>query len=105
MNENTSDTTIIVNGVEYAPVVDLTPSATQIVIAQRGWIFVGEVTRDGDDLVIVNAKNIRTWGTSKGLGELVNGPTSSTKVDDYGTVRLHHLAVVARLDANPGAWK
>ena len=63
----------------------------QIVIAQRGWVFVGEVERSGgDDVTITNAKCIRRWGTTKGLGELaLNGPLKSTVLDPMGTVRLH----------------
>lgn len=77
----------------------------QIVIAQRGWVFVGDVERSGDDVTISNAQNVRRWGTSKGLGELAtNGPTKSTVLDPYGTVRLHALAVVASLDCNPANW-
>lgn len=77
----------------------------QIVIAQRGWVFVGDVTRDGDEVVIANAQNIRRWGTTKGLGEIAaNGPTGNTKLDPFGTVRLHSLAVVAALDCVADKW-
>ena len=94
------------DGVEYvrADSVDLTPSTTQIVVAQRGWVFVGRVSEVGDDLVISDAQNIRRWGTSRGLGELVSGPLPGTTVDPYGTVRMHRLAVVARLDVDGDAW-
>jgi hypothetical protein len=77
----------------------------QIVIAQRGWIFVGDVTRDGDEVRIDNAQNIRRWGTTKGLGEIAAaGPTKSTVLDAMGTVRLHSLAVIATLDCTESAW-
>ena len=77
----------------------------QIVIAQRGWVFVGDVTTNGDNVTIENAQCIRRWGTTRGLGEIAkNGPTASTKLDDFGTVRLHALAVVAALDCEAGKW-
>jgi hypothetical protein len=95
---------IIVDGVKYVPASDAAASPTQIVVAQRGWVFAGQVSQEGDDIVIRDAKNIRTWGTTKGLGELVNGPLSGTKHDPYGTVRLPALSVVARLDAKAGSW-
>jgi len=77
----------------------------QIVIAQRSWIFVGDVERSGDDVTITNAQCIRRWGTTKGLGELAkNGPTKNTILDDMGTVRLHALAVVASLDVEVASW-
>lgn len=59
----------------------------KIVVADRGWVFVGDVTANDDGSVTIdNAKNIRVWGTTNGLGQLRNGPTESTIVDDYGTV-------------------
>lgn len=77
----------------------------QIVIAQRGWVFVGDVERSGDDVTINNAQCIRRWGTTRGLGELARGgPLSSTALDDMGTVRLHALAVVAAIDCEAGKW-
>jgi len=75
------------------------------VIAQRGWVFVGEVERSGDDVIITNAKCIRRWGTTNGLGQLAaNGPQKATVLDDMGTVRLHQLAVVASIDCEARKW-
>lgn len=80
-------------------------SQKQIIIAQRGWVFVGNVTRNGDEVVITDAKCIRRWGTTKGLGELAaKGPTSSTVLDPMGTVRLHSLGVVASVDCEATKW-
>ena len=77
----------------------------QIVIAQRGWVFVGDVEKSGDDVTINNAQCIRRWGTTNGLGEIAkNGPTSNTVLDDMGTVRLHSLAIVASLDCEASKW-
>lgn len=97
---------ITLDGVAYvrADQVSVEASAKQIVVGQRGWVFVGDVSEDGDDLVIGNAQNIRIWGTERGLGQLVAGPTSETKYDPYGVVRLPKLSVVARINVNEGAW-
>ena len=72
----------------------------QIVIAQRGWVFVGKVsTPNESEVVIENAKNIRRWGNTNGLGQIAkDGPTSSTQMDDYGTVTIHPLAIIARIN-------
>lgn len=71
----------------------------QIIIAQRGWVFVGKVVENKDQITIEDAKNIRRWGTVKGLGQLAKeGPTEKTVLDEYGTVRLHPLSIVARID-------
>ena len=95
--------TITVDGVDYAPA---TPedSPVRIVILQRGWVVVGYWSRDGEDVTITRAKVIRRWGTTAGLGELVDGPTADTVLDPAGTVRAHILGVVATLDADTEAW-
>ena len=77
----------------------------QIVIAQRGWVFVGDVKRSGDDVTITDASCIRRWGTTKGLGEIaLKGPTKATVLDPMGTVRMHALAIVATVDCEESKW-
>lgn len=102
--------TISINGTDFIPSTALNgleagPTERRIVIAQRGWCFVGLWSEDGDNVTLTDASVIRTWGTTKGLGELAaSGPTSTTKLDPAGTVRLHRLAVVATLDVTGGSW-
>lgn len=97
---------ITLDGVAYVRADQVCTEATekQIVVGQRGWVFVGDVSEDGDDIVIGNAQNIRRWGTTKGLGQLANGPLADTKYDPYGVVRLPKLSVVARINVAEGAW-
>lgn len=76
----------------------------RIVVLQRGWVVVGDVHTAGDELVITDARIIRRWGTSRGLGELVDGPLAETKLDDAGTVRAHVLGVVLALDVKAEKW-
>lgn len=107
--EPTMSDTVTINGVEYLPAdalkgVDRGPTERRIVIAQRGWVFVGLWNQDGDDITLTDASVIRVWGTTNGLGELRHGPLSDTKLDPAGTVRLHRLAVVATLDVEGGSW-
>lgn len=74
-------------------------SIHKLVVCQRGFVYAGDVSRQGDYLVIRNAVNVRRWGTNRGLGELAaKGNQSETKADDAGTVRVHQLAVVALID-------
>lgn len=80
-------------------------TGTAIVVLDRGFVYVGKVTVDGDWCCIENAKNIRVWGTTNGLGELVNGPTKSTKLDAVGSVRAPMRAVISIIDANDEKWK
>jgi len=58
-----------------------------IVIADRGWVYVGQIEIDGIICHISNCKNIRRWGTKNGLGEIAkSGPTEKTIYDEYGDV-------------------
>ena len=73
----------------------------KIVVCQRGFVYAGDVSREGDYIVVRDAVNIRRWGTNRGLGELARkGNQSDTKADDAGTVRVHELAVVAMIDCS-----
>ena len=82
-----------------------TTTRKQIVVLDRGFVYVGDVTREDDFLRIDNAYNVRRWGTSKGLGELAHeGPMRNTLMDPAGTMRAPLRAVIALLDCAPAAW-
>lgn len=76
----------------------------KIVILQRGWIFVGRFSKVGQECKLDDAKCVRNWGTTKGLGELASGPTSKTILDDAGSVRFHEMTVIATIDADESKW-
>jgi hypothetical protein len=76
----------------------------QIVVLDRGFVYVGDVSIDRDFVVIEHAKNIRVWGTTKGLGELRGGPLSNTTLDDVGTVRAPVRALIHLIDVDSGKW-
>ena len=76
----------------------------RIVILQRGWVFVGVLTKNGTQYSLDTGFNIRQWGTTKGLGELVNGPLSNTKLDPIPHTEFHELTVVAMLKVNASKW-
>ncbi len=78
----------------------------KIVVLQRGWVYIGVFVRDGNDCKLHNAYCIRTWGTTKGLPELVHGPTNSTKLDKCeGVVEFDYLTVVHTITVNAEKWK
>lgn len=103
-------TEIEVNGTKYVPkdtvkTVEYTGDI-KIVILQRGWIYVGRFEKDGNNCKIHQGSNIRTWGTTKGLPELVHGPTSSTKLDKCeGVIEFDWLTVVHTITVNQDKWK
>jgi hypothetical protein len=76
---------------------------TQIVVLDRGFVYVGKVTISGDFVLIEDAKNLRVWGTTKGLGELRDGPTGKTVTDDAGTVRAPLRALISLIEVG-GRW-
>jgi hypothetical protein len=77
----------------------------KIVVLQRGWVYVGRFERNGNDCKLHNASCIRVWGTTKGLPELVNGITSSTKLDKcQGVVEFDWLTVVHTITVNQSSW-
>src|SRR3990167_5340438 len=80
-------------------------SEVKIAILQRGWVFVGKFSKEGSACKLTDAYNIRTWGTTKGLGELASdGPTESTKLDKVNDVVFHELTVVALIDTDSKVW-
>ena len=98
--------TLMIDDVQYvrADSVKRTEGEIKIVVLDRGFVYVGAVKMDGDFVVITGAKNIRVWGTSKGLGELVNGPLSGTKLDQVGTVRAPLRALISMIDVEQSKW-
>ena len=76
----------------------------KIVVLDRGFVYVGRVATEGDFVVISSAKNIRKWGTSNGLGELVSGPLANTVLDTIGTVRAPLRAVIHMIEVEQSKW-
>ncbi len=81
-------------------------SGFAIVVLDRGFVYVGDVEISGDWCVIQNARNIRYWGTKKGLGELaLDGPKKETRLDAIGTIRAPMRAVISVIDTKADKWK
>lgn len=76
-----------------------------VAILTRGWVFVGRATVEDGWCVLTDAKNVRRWGTTRGLGQLAKeGPQPNTKLDDGGTVRAPVTALVGLIDCEEEAW-
>jgi hypothetical protein len=78
-----------------------------IVVLQRGWVAVGDLTVDGDQCVISDASIVRRWGTTKGLGELAErGPLPNTSLDPAPSgIRCHVYSIVCTFPCNASAWR
>jgi hypothetical protein len=99
--------TVTVDGKTYVEQGTEEPknSNIKIVILQRGWVMVGRWSQKDDMCSLDNAYVIRTWGTTKGLGELaLEGKKSSTKLDKAGHVEFHQLTIVATLNCVEEKW-
>jgi hypothetical protein len=76
-----------------------------IVILDRGFVYVGDVTMSDQWCVITNAKNVRRWGTSQGLGELAaKGPQPETKLDMGGTIKAPSRALIGLIKCDVASW-
>lgn len=112
--------TITVNNEVYVAEVDhkkalkgvkVQPTKIQIVVLQRGWVYIGRFSQKGEVCTLQNAYNIRRWGTEFGLGELAqkgpiaegvgNGPT---KLDKNSDVHFHEMTAVLRMDVDESKW-
>ena len=76
----------------------------QIVVIDNGFVHVGDCSISDGFLRIENARNIRVWGTTRGLGELRGGPTSKTTHDEAGTLIVPANRIVFFLEVT-GGWK
>lgn len=100
---------VTIDGIDYIPaskVKQNQDSPIKIVILQRGWCLVGRFEKKGSECKLYDASVIRTWGTTKGLGELANdGPKTATKLDKCnGLVEFDYLTVVASIACDESKW-
>lgn len=101
---------IEINGKTYVPIdsVSKSPNYTspiRIVVLQRGWVYIGRFSKEGNLCKLHNSYCIRTWGTTKGLQELVNGATCSTKLDKCdGVVEFDWLTVIHTIEVKESQW-
>lgn len=98
--------TITINDVQYVrkDSQKATEGDIKIVVADRGFVYIGHVEMIADFVVLRSAHNIRKWGTTKGLGELVSGKLSGTVLDKVGTVRIPTRAVISIIDVEQSKW-
>lgn len=82
-----------------------TDHGLQIIILDRGYVYVGNVSIDDNWVLITTARNVRRWGTTKGLGELAaNGPLKDSIIDPVGTVRAPLRALIGLIECEASKW-
>jgi hypothetical protein len=78
-----------------------------IVVGTAGHVWIAEsVLYDGTFYNLMNARIIRSWGTTSGLNQLINGPTKSTTIDAAApVVTVVSSAMIALIPCSEGKWK
>ena len=71
----------------------------QIVVITSGWVVIGNTFPVEGGILIEDASVIRTWGTTKGIGEIaLNGPTKDTVLDYAGKIHVLNHAIIMKID-------
>ena len=102
---------IVIKGVTYVPknsqVSHIKNGDVRIVVLQRGWVAIGKFKRnESGEGELFPAAIIQTWGTTKGLPELVNGPTSSTKLNKSDSIiRFNMGSEILMIDVDSTKWE
>lgn len=78
----------------------------RIVVCKSNWIWVGEykvvILDDRHPYVhLTKAANIALWGTTRGLGQLADGPTAKTELKPCPTVKIPEASIIATYAINP----
>lgn len=82
-----------------------TKDPVYIVILQRGWVVVGRLKQTRSRVKLSGASVVRVWGTTNGLPELVDGPTSATRLDKAPLgIEYHELTEIARIPCVEEKW-
>jgi len=77
----------------------------QIVILQRGWVAIGDLTKKGEYMELDNAFVIRRWGTKNGLGQLATeGKQTNTELEPTPKMKFHELTVISLIEVNASKW-
>lgn len=81
----------------------------RILVLDRGFVMVCRCANPmnfGFWLRVYDARIIRQWGTSKGLGELCQGPKTSTQLDAIvGQESIPIRAIIRVLEVEQSKWE
>jgi len=77
-----------------------------VIVLDKGFVYVGACRRDEDLLYMDNARNITRWGTTEGLHQIVNGgPTKNTSLTPASNVRVPWHAVISLHTTERKLWE
>ena len=81
---------------------------TAIFVCDRGFVIVGRATIDPHlafHWLLKPGRTIRRWGTTNGLTELKDGPTSNTVLDKPAIQHIPFRAVLNIIEVDQNKWK
>lgn len=77
----------------------------QIIVVDSGFVFCGDCDPNhGDQLVVQHVKQLRKWGTERGLGQLVDGPTKNTVMDAIPVIVVPRSRIIFTIPVNAAKW-
>ncbi len=93
--------TVVIDGVKYRPVEE--PGRIYIVVLPNGFVYVGYTNRD-DRQLDIQGKNLIRWGTTRHLGELIDGPLDNTVLGSMCCVTVLMPQDVHIIEVDQNAW-
>ncbi|WP_137803418.1 hypothetical protein [Caulobacter sp. 3R27C2-B] len=76
-----------------------------LVVADRGFVWVGKVITTPDWVEIEGARPVRRWGTKEGLGQLAKeGPLTNTVLDAAADLKVSRKALIAIIPCEAEKW-
>lgn len=68
---------------------------SRIIVLNRAWVLSGDILdMNRHEIQLVRSDVVRLWGTTRGIGELAEGPTVETKLDPIPpqvTIHMRHM--------------
>lgn len=76
-----------------------------LAVADRGFVWVGEVRTEGNWVHIKGARAVRRWGTTEGLNQLaMQGPRPATRLDAPADLKVSLRALIALIPCEVDKW-
>jgi hypothetical protein len=85
----------------------MTDPRTLLFVLDRGFVVVGRARLDpylAFAWLLEPGRTVRRWGTSKGLAELVGGPTRETVLDPPAVRHVPFRAVIEIIEVSEEKW-
>lgn len=83
----------------------MTRTKTNIIVVDNGFVFIGELQFHEGFTTVLNCKNIRSYGTTDGLGQIaLKGIQEETKLDDFGVITVPNSKVIFTIDCTHASF-